>query len=323
MEWWWIALLIVGFALLVKGADWFVAGSSDIAKALKIPSIIIGLTLVSMGTSMPEASVSIQSAIKGNADISIGNILGSNIFNTLLILGISALFVALLIDREMKLLDIPIMVATYVVLALFSFVITPNVIDRLEAIAMLILFAGYMWFLFMRAKKNKIIKPEEIETEKDKKQKPMWVSIILTIIGLAGIVGGGTLTVNYAEKIAIGLGMSQTLVGLTICAVGTSLPELVTSVVAAIKKENDIAVGNVIGSNIFNILFIVGISATITPLTIGSSIALGTLIDMCVMAISGVLIMLIALFSKNMKWWQGATFIILYIGYLAYIIIRN
>lgn len=318
---WNVVLLIVGMALLVKGADWFVEGSSNIAKALKIPSLIIGLTLVSMGTSMPEASVSIQSAIKGNADISIGNIVGSNIFNTLFILGASALFVPILIDRDMKLFDIPIMVGIYGVLAIFSFVITPNAIERWEAIIILVLFIAYMAFLIMRAKKNKPLQPQEIEDSG--KKRPMWLYIIFTVVGLASIVFGGTLTVNNAEQIALKLGMSQTLVGLTICAVGTSLPELVTSVVAAIKKENDIAVGNVIGSNVFNVLFILGSSAIISPLSIGSSVAMGTLIDVGVMALSGILIMAIAFFSKKMRKWQGAIFFLLYVGYLTYIIIRN
>ncbi len=313
-----VVLLIVGMALLIKGADFFVDGASAIAKALKIPSLIIGLTLVSMGTSAPEASVSINSAVNGLNDISLGNVIGSNIVNTLFILGVSALLMPLIIDREMKLFDIPLMLGFYVLLILSCFVITPNAIDWFEGVALIIFFIGYMAFLIIRAKKSAPDKPTE-EEETDKKKKPLWLSIILTVVGLAGIIFGGDLVVDNAAEFAKKLGMSETLVGLTIIAVGTSLPELVTSVTAAIKKENDIAVGNVIGSNIFNVIFILGISSTISPLAVSSAILLDTL----VMLGSGLIVMLIALFSKKMTKWQGGLMVLAYVGYLTYIIIRN
>ena len=319
-------LLIVGMALLVKGADWFVDGSSKIAKAMKIPPLVIGLTLVSMGTSMPEASVSINSSVNGLTDMSIGNIVGSDIFNTLLILGVSALIVPLSIGRDIKVYDIPIMVGIYVLLILFAFAITPLRLDWWEGVIFLALFVGYTAFLIVRTKREnkraEAERAENAETEKEdaaRKKTPLWLRIVLVVIGLAGIIFGGDLVVDNAAEIAKRLGMSETLVGLTIVAVGTSLPELVTSVVASVKKENDIAIGNVIGSNIFNIVFILGVSSAVGSLTLAPS----ALTDLLVMLGSGILIMLIAFFSKKLTRWQGALMVALYIGYLAYIIIRN
>lgn len=321
-----IVLLIVGMALLVKGADWFVSGSSAIAKALKIPSLIIGLTLVSMGTSAPEASVSINSAVNGMNDMSIGNVVGSNIFNTLLILGVSSLIVPLSIGKDIKRYDIPIMVCLYGVLLLFAFVITPLKLDIFESVTMLVLFVAYTAFLIIRTiRANKKLDvtadstTEQTTKVKEEKKKPIWLSIVLAVVGLAGIIFGGDLVVDNAAAIAKTAGMSETLVGLTIVAVGTSLPELVTSVVASVKKENDIAIGNVIGSNIFNIIFILGLSSTISNLTIDWS----ALTDLLVMLGSGVIILLIALFSKKMYRWQGTITVLLYVGYVVYIIIRN
>lgn len=321
-----IVLLIVGMALLVKGADWFVSGSSAIAKALKIPSLIIGLTLVSMGTSAPEASVSINSAVNGMNDMSIGNVVGSNIFNTLLILGVSSLIVPLSIGKDIKRYDIPIMVCLYGVLLLFAFVITPLKLDIFESVTMLVLFVAYTVFLIIRAKRaNKKLNviadstTEQTTQVKEEKKKPIWLSIVLAVVGLAGIIFGGDLVVDNAAAIAKTAGMSETLVGLTIVAVGTSLPELVTSVVASVKKENDIAIGNVIGSNIFNIIFILGLSSTISNLTLDWA----ALTDLLVMLGSGVIILSIALFSKKMYRWQGAITVLLYVGYVVYIIIRN
>lgn len=318
-----IVLLIVGMALLVKGADWFVSGSSAIAKALKIPPLIIGLTLVSMGTSAPEASVSINSAINGMNDMSIGNVVGSNIFNTLFILGVSSIIIPLSIGKDMKKYDIPIMVALYGILLLFAFVITPLKLDIFESAAFLLLFVGYTAFLIVRTKmenKKKVTVGESaVAPEKEKKPRPLWLCIILAVVGLAGIIFGGDLVVDNASAIAKALGMSEVLVGLTIVAVGTSLPELVTSIVASVKKENDIAIGNVIGSNIFNIIFILGLSSTISNLTLAPS----TLTDMLVMLGSGLIIFVIALFSKKMTRWQGVITVLLYIGYLSYIIVRN
>ena len=311
-----ILFLAIGMVLLVKGADFFVDGSSKIAKAMKIPSLIIGLTLVSMGTSAPEASVSINSAISGMNDMSLGNVVGSDIFNTLLILGISALIVPLAISRDMKKYDIPIMVGLYGVLMILGFVITPYKLDRIESIIMLVLFVAYMFFLVFRAKRSGADENAEI---KEEKKSPLWKNILFAVLGLAGIIWGGDIVVNNASELAITLGMSEALVGLTIVAVGTSLPELVTSVIASLKKEEDIAVGNVIGSNIFNIIFILGFSSTITPLTLTND----ALFDLIVMLVSGLLLLAVSLTSKNMKRWHGIIFVLSYVAYLGYIIYRN
>ncbi len=318
-----VLLLAVGMFLLVKGADWFVDGASNIAKALKIPSLIIGLTLVSMGTSAPEASVSINSALSGLSDMSIGNVVGSNMFNTLLILGLSAVIVPVAIDSDMKKYDIPIMIGTYVLLILFAYVFSPLTIELWEGLLLLLTLIAYMVFLIVRAKKSnansgEAVSDGEIAKEAEKTQ-PIWKSIILSIVGLAGIIFGGDLVVDNASLIAIELGMSEVLVGLTIVAVGTSLPELVTSIVAAVKKENDIALGNVIGSNIFNIIFILGLSSSIAPLLLDQA----TLVDTLAMLVSGIAVLVIALCGKNMKKWQGVVMILAYVAYLAFIIIRG
>ncbi len=316
-----ILLLIMGMFLLIKGADWFVGGASAIAKALKIPSLIIGLTLVSLGTSLPEASVSIQSSLNGSSALSLGNVVGSNIVNTLLILGLCSLFIPIAIDKDMKKFDIPIMLGLYVIILLFCFVITPDVISRWQGIVLVVLFIAYMTFLVLRAKKNAIKTVEDVEQEKkeEENKKPLWLNILLALLGLGAIVLGGDLVVDKASFIAIELGMSESLVGLTIVAVGTSLPELVTSIVASIKKENDIAVGNVIGSNIFNVVFILGTSAVISPFALAS----GALVDMLVLHGSAVILMAISFMGKSIKRWQGAVMLLAYAGYLAYIIVRG
>ncbi len=310
-----LLFLVIGMVLLVKGADWFVDGASSIAKALKIPSLIIGLTLVSMGTSAPEAAVSLTSAINESVEMSVGNVVGSNIFNTLFILGLSALIVPLAINKDMKKFDVPIMLGVYGVLALFCFVITPDVLGRVEAIVLLLLFAGYMAFLFLRAKGT----ADEETPAAEEKKKPLWQAILLTVIGLAAIITGGTFSVDCAEKLALEWGMSESLVGLTILAVGTSLPELVTSVVASMKKENDIAVGNVIGSNIFNVMFILGMSAVITP----HGLAPDALFTVSVLLGSGVAMLLVSLFGKNMKRWQGGVMLAAYIAFVVLLVLQN
>ncbi len=324
-----ILLLVIGLILLVKGADFFVDGSSKLAKALKIPPLIIGLTLVSLGTSAPEASVSINSSLNGMNDMSISNVIGSNIFNTFLIIGISSLICPLVIGTDVKKYDLPILLLLNIILLIFCFVITPYTLDIFESISFLILLVSYILFLIARttrlnkkkAKKmtKELMPANNTITNKPKKELPLWVSIILAILGLAGVIFGGDLVVNNVSSIAKNLGMSESLVGLTIVSVGTSLPELVTSVVASVKKENDIALGNVIGSNIFNIVFILGLSSTISTLTVSSTI----LVDLVIMLLSALIIFIISRFSKNIKKWQGAMFVAMYVAYLIYIIVRN
>lgn len=313
---WDFVLLIVGMVLLIKGADFFVDGASKIAKAFHIPSLIIGLTLVSMGTSAPELSVSLNAALSNSNDISLGNVIGSNLCNSLLILGVSAAFTPLLITKEMKKYDIPIMAFIYVLLLVFGFVISPNILSVIESVVFLIIFVAYIIFLIIRAKKEN--KAEE-ETEEAISKGKLALSAILALVGLAAIIFGGDLVVDSASSIAMELGMSEALVGLTIVAVGTSLPELVTSVVAAVKKENDIALGNVIGSNIFNVLLILGLTSAISPLVISGTV----LIDLIILLGTGVILILISQLFKDMKRYHGIIFIAMYVAYLVFIIIRG
>ena len=373
-------LLIIGMLLLVKGADYFVDGSSKIAKALRIPSLIIGLTLVSMGTSAPELSVSLIAALENASDLSFGNVVGSDIFNTFFILGVSTFFIPVAISKDMKKYDIPIMIGLYLLMLLFAFITSPYKLDAVESIIFVVLFVSYIALLIYRAKKNKQEAEESEENSATVKnlflcvillaagvlawvadffskpnlnyvscivmvvflalmlikiKKPisfksnkvvMLLNVFFAIAGLFAIVGGGSMVVGSAKNIAKALGMSEAIIGLTIVAVGTSLPELVTSVVASIKKENDIAIGNVIGSNIFNILFILGISSSISNLKISEAQAYGisnSLIDLLVLLVSGLAVMLISLFSKNIKKWHGVIFILVYVAYVVYLVMRE
>lgn len=319
-----ILLLIVGMVLLVKGADFFVGGASDIAKKLGIPSLIIGLTLVSIGTSLPEASVSINAAITNSSDLSFGNVIGSNIFNSLFIIGICSIIIPTVVSKDLIKFDIPILILAMTILSLFAYAITPYVIDRWEAAIMFVLFCLYIILVVFRAlkqRKNDLKLVEEDKQAEDKQQptRKTWLSILFTILGLAGVVGGGTLTVNAAKELAALFGMSELLIGLTIVAVGTSLPELVTSFVASKKGENDIAVGNVIGSNIFNIIFILGFSGMINPLSLTSN----SWFDVIVMAIAIFMIFIFALKKGKVNRIEGAIMMVLYIAYLTYIALRD
>ena len=311
-----LLFLVIGMFLLIKGADWFVDGSSRVAKALKIPSLIIGLTLVSIGTSLPELSVSVNAALGGNADISYGNVIGSNIFNVFVVIGASALFTPMIVAKEVKKYDVPILIGIYLLFALFSFVTTPLELSRWESIILAVLFVVYLVFLVLRTKKGDQPVEEEVKEEKPRK---MWVNIVLIIVGIACIVGGGEFVVTTASNLATMAGMSELLVGLTIVAVGTSLPELVTSMVAAKKGENDIAVGNAIGSSIFNILLILGVSSTIAPI----GFEFNTIVDAAIMLLSALLIFIFAFKSSKINKIQGGVLIVVYVVYLAFIILRN
>lgn len=315
-----LLLLVVGMVLLIKGADFFVDGSSGIAKKFGIPSLIIGLTLVSLGTSAPEISISINAVLDGSSDMSVGNVVGSNICNIFLILGISAIFTPLVISKDIKNYDIPIMVGLFILLIIFSFLITPNAINWYEGLIFLLLFISYTIFLIFRTKNI-----TSIEENKEENKNNIIKCIIFVIIGLAAIIFGGDLVVDNARNIALEFGMSETLVSLTIVAVGTSLPELVTSVVAAFKKEGDIAVGNVIGSCIFNIILILGLASLIAP--IGPAIQLNVqniiIFDLIIMFVGGLSLLIISCFSKKVTRWQGVLFLIIYIAYIVYIVIRN
>ena len=301
-------LLILGFALLIKGADLFVDGSSSVAKLLKIPAVIIGLTIVSIGTSLPEAAVSISASIKGAYDLSIANVVGSNIFNLLSVVGVSAFICPFVVDKVIMKRDFPLSILSAAILAVMMWDRTLSVV---EATILFVLFIGYILLLVRSALKNRT------EGDEYKTHSPL-KSIIFIIIGIVGIVAGGTLTVDAATFFAKAFNMSELLIGLTIVAVGTSLPELVTSVVAAKKGESEIALGNVIGSNIFNILFILGMSGIVHPLTCD----FGAVIDTILLIGTSALMFFIYKARNKVSRLVGLLGVVIYVIYVVYIILR-
>lgn len=309
-----ILFLLIGFVLLIKGADFFVEGSSQIAKYFKIPTLVIGLTLVSIGTSLPEISVSVSSAIANKTDLSFGNVIGSNIFNILVVLGLCATIKQIVVPKDAIKFDIPIYLGIIVVLVLFAFVFTPYQIVWYEALILFLIFLGYMTFIILRSRKD--IKNSEPE-EYCPARKMIW-NVLFVIGGAVAIIFGGDFVVDSAAEIARAFNMSELLVGLTIIAVGTSLPELVTSMVAAKKGEVDIAVGNAVGSCIFNIVLILGLSGMISPIGIQQL----AYIDLIIMTVAIVLTFVFSFKSKKINRWQGLILVAIYIGYLTYIILR-
>ena len=301
-------LLIVGFACLVKGADWFVDGSCSIARILKVPSVIIGLTIVAMGTSAPETSVSISAALVGNNDIAISNVIGSNIFNALGVVGLCALLAPFMTDLGILKRDLPI---NFVVSVILTIMIANGVLSRLEGAILLILFVAYIAWMVREALRNRT------DGEDIKVMSPL-KSVIFVLLGLAVVILGGNLVVTHASNIAVSLGLSQNFIGLTIVAIGTSLPELVTSVVAVFKKLPGLALGNAIGSNIFNILFILGASSLLSPLHVLSE----SFIDGIVMIGVAVIMYLFARSKKSFSRLEGIICVLCYVAYTAYLFIR-
>lgn len=269
-------MLALGFFMLVKGADWFVEGASGIADRFGIPQLIIGLTIVAMGTSAPEAAVSITAALKGSADITIGNIVGSNILNILIILGISSIIVPLAVSKSVLRREIPFMTAVTVLLFWLG---VDGKIGFLDGVVLSLIFLSYLGWLFFTARKDKEADMAAVE------KTSLWKSLLGTGAGLVLIIAGSHAAVDGASNMAEILGMSERFIGLTIVALGTSLPELVTSVSAARRGNADIAIGNIVGSNIFNILFVVGISALITPVpfSVGFYIDIVTAVSACIL----------------------------------------
>lgn len=303
-----IVLLAVGFLMLVKGADWFVDGSAGIADRFGVPQLVIGLTIVAMGTSAPEAAVSITAALKGSADITIGNVVGSNILNILIILGLTSVIIATAVAKSTIRIEIPYMILiTFVLLGLGY---TGNEVSRLEGVVLWIFFLVYLGYLFMMAKKNK----EEVTEES--KEMPMWKLFIAAVVGLILVVWGSDVTVDAATAIAKYAGLSERFIGLTIVALGTSLPELFTSVSAAMKGKADIAIGNIVGSNIFNILFVVGTAAVITPVVFMPNFV----IDMTIAILAGVLLFLCVLKTKKLTRPAGIFMLVCYAGYFVYLL---
>ena len=301
-------LLILGFVLLIKGADFFVDGASSIAGKLKVPSLIIGLTVVSMGTSMPEAAVSISASLGGNNGISLGNVVGSNLFNLLVVVGVSAVVLPIVTDRDILKRDMPIGIA---ITAALCVMLIDGKLSRLDAVILLVLFVAYLLILIRSALKNR--------TEEDEQKVMSWgKSLLFVLLGAAGIIGGGQLVVNNAKTIAAALGMGETLIGLTVVAFGTSLPELVTSIVAARKGESGIAMGNVVGSNIFNILFVLGLAGAISPMTAD----LEFFIDTGILIVVSLIMLLFAFTKRKTSRVEGAISVLMYLAYTAYIIMR-
>lgn len=298
-------LLLIGFVLLIKGADFFVDGSSSLARIMKVPSVIIGLTIVAMGTSAPEASVSVNAALAGSNDIAISNVIGSNLFNGLVVVGVCAFMAGFKTNPEILKRDMPLNI---IVTAILCIMLLDRHINHIEGIILLISMAVYIAVMVISALKNR-------ETADECKILSLPKSLIFIIGGLISVIFGGTLVVDNACLIAKDFGVSENFIGLTIIAIGTSLPELVTSITATRKGDSGLALGNAIGSNLFNILFILGMSATICPLNVLSE----SIIDCIILLVSAVILYVFARTKKTMNRWEGIVCVFLYVGYTAYL----
>lgn len=305
-----LLLLAVGFAMLVKGADWFVDGAAGIARKFHIPQLIIGLTIVAMGTSAPEAAVSISAAVKGSADITIGNIVGSNIMNVLVILGVSAVITSLAVAKSTIRVDVPFMIAISVLLLVLGL---DGTVGLLDGVILALTFAGYLAYLLIDAKKN-----PDTSVDEFKSGQKLWHSIAWTVVGLVLIVLGSNVAVDAASEIARILGLSERFIGLTIVALGTSLPELFTSVMAARKGNADIAIGNIVGSNIFNILFVVGLSSLIIPVPFAAPFV----IDFVVAIAAAVLLWVCCMRKGKLVRAHGIIMLVGYAAYFVYLLMK-
>ena len=304
-----IILLVIGFVMLIKGADWFVEGVAGIAEKFGIPQLVIGLTIVAMGTSAPEAAVSITAALSGNAGITIGNVVGSNILNVLIILGLTAVITNVAIQKSTIRYELPFMLV--ITLVLIGLGMTGGNINLTEGIIMWVLFLVYMAYLFVMAKKGKQ------ENEEPAEDRPIWKLLLMGVIGAVLVVVGADFTVDGATVIAKTFGMSDRLIGLTIVALGTSLPELVTSVTAAKKGKADIAIGNIVGSNIFNILFVVGTTALVTPVVFESKFVIDTLIAF----MAGIILWIGVAKHKELRRPTGVVMLVAYAAYFVYLLL--
>ena len=306
-----VGLLILGFGLLIKGADFFVDGASAVASLLKVPAVVIGLTIVAFGTSAPEAAVSITAALSGSNAIAVSNVIGSNIFNLLAVLGCTAMLRNVPVRESILKKEFPFLIVISALM--LGFILMDGSLSRVDGMIFLAGIIGYVAWLVRDALKMR----SSIEVEKPAYSLP--VSLILIVVGIAGIVFGGDLVVDSAREIALALGMSEKLVGLTIVSIGTSLPELVTSLMAAKKGEVDIAVGNVVGSNVFNILFILGASAAITPIAVESALRF----DLIVMMAVTVLCFVLAKLDYKLDKKEAFILLLTFVAYMAYIVVRN
>lgn len=304
-----LVILLMGFVALIKGADIFVDGSSELAKIFKVPTLIIGLTIVAFGTSAPELAVSTSAALMGSNEIALSNVLGSNIFNLLMVLGVCAIIRPILLDQDFLARDYP--VSTFSTLGLLLLCLPIACINRAISLLLLLTFGVYLYYLI---KKAKACSSEEPVTPK----YPLWKSILFIIIGLALVIGGGQSVVYGAKEIARALGMTETLIGLTVVAVGTSLPELVTSIVAARKGDAGLAIGNVLGSNIFNLLFILGVSGLLHPITVDVM----SIYDLVVLTGISCIAYAFSKTSKLITRVEGSVMVCIYVEYMAFAIIR-
>lgn len=315
-----IVLLLVGFVLLIKGADFFVDGSSSLARKLKIPSLVVGLTIVALGTSCPELAVSVSSSLTGANSMAVGNVIGSNLFNLLVVLGVCAAITPVAVSKDVIKRDFPVSIGVVVVFGVLLLMGTQSyTLGRLEAVILLVLLVGYMvWTVTAALKGRKNIAEEEAA------EKFIWWKCALFIIGgVAAIVFGGTLVVDNAKALSLALGMSETLAGLTVCAIGTSLPELVTSVVAARKGESDMAIGNVVGSNILNVVCILGVSGVISPITLADTATFtNTMIDIGVFLAAAILCYIFCL-NKKINRAEGISLVVIYVAYMTYAVLRE
>ena len=312
-------LLVIGFVLLIKGADFFVDGASAIAHLMRISPLLVGLTIVAFGTSAPEATVSIMAAISGSSDISIGNIVGSNILNSSLVIGAAAFFYPIKVETQTIKKEIPFTFLSGIVLLVFMSDATlrglNNALDRSDGIILLLFLSIFLCYVFEVGRNNR----EQAHRDTEPVDESWGKSLLLILIGLVGILIGGNTVVNNATTIAYSLGMSETLVGLTVIAIGTSLPELVTSITAALKKQSEIAFGNIVGSNIFNILFVLGITSTISPLAVNDKV----FTDVLVMLILTAILLIFSRTNFKIGKIEGISLVAVYLLYFIYIIIRN
>ncbi|MDD6490896.1 MAG: calcium/sodium antiporter [Firmicutes bacterium] len=315
-----IIFLAAGFFFLVKGADIFVEGSSSIAKKFHVPSIIIGLTIVAMGTSLPEAAVSVTASLANQNTLAVSNVVGSNIFNLMVVIGMCAVLTPVAVQRETLKRDFPFSVICAILLLILGW-LGPMQLGHGDGVILLILFAlflGYMIKSALQANREGKKSGEEAKEAEDMKIMPLPKSLLFIVVGAVGIILGGDVVVNSASNIATRLGMSETLVGLTIVSIGTSLPELVTSVVAARKHEVDMALGNAIGSNIFNILMVLGIAGAISPI----AFLMENIIDIVVLLVFSLIVWIFAWTKQKLNKGEGAVMLLLYAAFMVYICIR-
>ncbi len=326
-------ILVIGFVLLIKGADFFVEGSSAVAKRLRVPSMIIGMTIVAMGTSLPECAVSVTASLTGNNSLAVSNAIGSNIFNLLVVCGVCTLFVPLAVQKSTLQKEFPLSIFCAGLLLLLGYI--GMTLGHIDGIIFLIIFAGYLLWMIQSARKarNQAISGNGSPSEDLKSSLsddeieevashinllPAWKCLLYILGGMIAIKYGGDFVVNGASTIASTLGLSQTLIGLTIIAMGTSLPELVTSIVAAKKDEVDMALGNVIGSNIFNILLVLGVAATISPV----GFIMENIIDIAFLVAISIITLVFAWTSKQLNRREGIVMLLLYAAYMVYICMR-